>query len=116
MKTRILIIDNEPRWANFVKNDLGGFEIVVAPDMKTAIVESNKGQFQLIIASSGYLRIFEELSQRFKGKKVVITTVQPSTQEALDAYRKGAARYITKSFQQKALFNDIRELVPIADK
>jgi DNA-binding NtrC family response regulator len=115
MKTRILIIDNEPRWVNFVKNDLGGFEIVVVSDMETAIAELEKDQFQLVIASSGYINILEKLSKRFKNKKVVVTTVHPSTQEALDAYRKGAARYITKSFNRKSLINDIKELVPIVE-
>lgn len=115
MKIRILIIDNEPRWIDFVKTDLGGFEIIVAPDIETAIKELEKDQFHLVIASSGYLEILEEISRRFSDKQVVVTTVQPSTKEARDAYRKGAIRYITKSFRQKALLDDIKELVPVSD-
>jgi DNA-binding NtrC family response regulator len=114
MKIRILIIDNEPRWINFVKNDLDAFEIVVAPDKKTAIEELEKDRFQLVIASAGYLEILQEISERFD-KQVVVTTVMPSNEEALNAYRKGAIRYITKSFQQQDLFNNIKELVPLSD-
>ena len=114
MKIRILIIDNEPRWIDFVKTDLGAFEIVVAPDKKTAIKELEKDRFHLVIASSGYLEILEEISERFD-KQVVVTTVMPSNEEALDAYRKGAIRYITKSFQQQELFNNIKGLVPVSD-
>lgn len=112
MNIRILIIDNEPRWINFARSDLGGFEIVVAPDIDTALKELEKDQFDLVIASSGYLKILEDISERFADKQVVVTTVKPNTQEALDAYRKGAIRYITKSFQEKDLLKNVRELVP----
>lgn len=112
MSIRILIIDNEPRWINFARNDLGGFEIVVAPDMETAIRELEDDQFDLVIASSGYLAILEDISERFSDKKVVVTTIKPNTQEALAAYRKGAKRYITKSFRKQELLKNVRELVP----
>jgi DNA-binding response OmpR family regulator len=114
MKIRILIIDNEPHWIDFAKHDLGNFEIVVAPDMDTAVKEIKENGFHLVIASSGYLDLLEEVSKRFD-KQVVVTTVQPSEWEALDAYRKGAARYITKSFGQQDLLKKIRELVPVSD-
>ena len=112
MNIRILIIDNEPRWINFARNDLGGFEIVVAPDIDTAMKELEADQFDLVIASSGYLAILEDISEKFSDKQVVVTTVKPNTQEALDAYRKGAKRYITKSFQEQDLLKNVRELVP----
>lgn len=113
MSIRILIIDNEPRWINFAKSDLGGFEIIVAPDIDTAIKELEKDQFDLVIASSGYLSILEDISKRFSDKQVVVTTVKPNTQEALDAYHKGAIRYITKSFREQDLLKSVRELVPL---
>jgi DNA-binding NtrC family response regulator len=114
MSIRILIIDNEPRWIKFARSDLGGFEIVVAPDIDTAIKELEQDQFDLVIASSGYLAILEDISKRFANKQVVVTTVKPNTQEALDAYRKGAKRYITKSFREQDLLKNIRELVPLS--
>jgi len=112
MSIRILIIDNEPRWINFARSDLGDFEIVVAPDIDAALEELEQDQFDLVIASSGYLSILEDISKRFSDKQVVVTTVKPNTQEALDAYRKGAKRYITKSFREQDLLKNIRELVP----
>ena len=113
MKIRILIIDSEPRWIDFAKNDLGAFEIVIATDKETAIQELENDRFHLVIASSGYLELLDEISERFD-KQVVVATVMPSNDEALDAYRKGAVRYITKSFQQQDLFNNIKELVPFS--
>ena len=112
MSIRILSIDNEPRWIEFAKSDLGGFKITVAPDIDTALAELEDDQFDLVIASSGYLKILEDISQRFSDKQVVVTTVKPNTQEALTAYRKGAVRYITKSFHEQDLLNNVRELVP----
>jgi len=115
MSIRILIIDNEPRWINFAKSDLGGFDIVIAPDIDTAIKELEKDQFDLVIASSGYLAILEDISKRFSDKQVVVTTVKPSTQEALDAYDKGAIGYITKSFREQDLLKNIRELITLSN-
>lgn len=112
MNTRILIIDNEPRWIEFAENDLKGCDIVVAHNIDTALNELEKDKFNLVIASSGYLEVLESVSERIKDKQVMVTTVKPNTQEALDAYRKGADRYITKSFQKENLYNDVRKLVP----
>ncbi len=112
MKVRILIIDNEPRWLDFVKNDLHTFEIVVAPDAKTALAELKKDKFELVIASSNNLEILETISKKYSDKRVVVTTVQPSTREARDAYRLGALRYFSKSFNPKDLLNHVTEVIP----
>ena len=112
MNTRILMIDNEPHWIKFAKNDLGECEIVVAPDIETALEKLEENQFDLVIASSGHLKILGDIAKRFSDKKVVVTTVRPNTQEALEAYREGAVRYITKSFHKQDLLNDVRKVVP----
>ena len=91
MKTRILIIDDEPRWIEFAKSDLNKFEIVVAPDTKTALAELEADQFDLVIASSRRLDVLEVIAQKYSDRRVVVTTVQPTTQEALVAYRLGAS-------------------------
>lgn len=114
MKVRILIIDNEPRWLDFVKNDLHKFEIVVAPDTKTALAELKKDKFDLVIASSKNLEILETISEKYSDKRVVVTTVQPSTREARDAYRLGAVRYFSKSFNPKDLLNHVKDVIPKA--
>jgi DNA-binding NtrC family response regulator len=114
MKVRILIIDNEPRWLDFVKNDLHKFEIVVAPDTKTALAELKKDKFDLVIASSKNLEVLETISEKYSDKRVVVTTVQPSTREARDAYRLGAVRYFPKSFNPKDLLNHVKDVIPKA--
>jgi DNA-binding NarL/FixJ family response regulator len=112
MVVRILIIDSEPRWIDFAKRDLGVFEIVVAKTEEEAISELEQDQFDLVIASAASLNILRIISEEYSEKKVVVTTVQPSTQEALQAYRLGAIRYFPKSFSQRDLLNNIKEVLP----
>jgi DNA-binding NtrC family response regulator len=112
MKGRILVIDDEPRWIDFAKSDLSKFEIVVARDVKTAIAELEADQFDLVIASSRRLDMLETIRKRFADKPVVVMTVQPTTQEALTAYRLGAVRYFPKSFGQRDLLKHVKEVIP----
>ena len=116
MKTRILIIDDEPRWIDFAKSDLSKFEIVVAPDMETALAELEANRFELVIASSRRLDVLEVIAKKYSDRRVVVTTVQPTTQEALAAYRLGAMRYFAKSFGRQDLFEHVREVIPAAAK
>lgn len=112
MIVRILIIDSEPRWIKFAKRDLGIFEIVVAKTEEDAIMELEQDQFDLVIASAASLDILKIISKKYSEKRVVVTTVQPTTQEALQAYRLGAIRYFPKSFSQQDLLNNIKEVLP----
>ena len=112
MKVRILIIDDEPRWIKFAKSDLSRFEIDVAPDAKTALSKLEEATFDLVITSSKNLDALEKIAERHKEKRVVVTTIQPNTQEALSAYRLGAVRYFAKSFRQEDLLNRVREVIP----
>jgi len=111
-KLRILIIDSEPRWIDFAKNELSPFEIVVAPDTKTALAELEDDQFDLVIASSRRLDALEIIAREYSDKLFIVTTVHPTTQEALAAYRLGAMRYFPKSFRQQDLLNHVSEVIP----
>jgi DNA-binding NtrC family response regulator len=112
MKMRILIIDDEPRWIDFAKSDLSKFEIVVARDVNTALAELEADCFDLVIASSRRLDMLETIRKKYADKRVVVTTMQPSTEEALTAYRLGAIRYFPKSFGRRDLLNRVKEAIP----
>jgi DNA-binding response OmpR family regulator len=114
MKKRILIIDNEPRWIDFVKDDLSRFEIVIAHDANNALKELENGKFDLVIASSRHLDVLESIAKKYD-KRFIVATINPNTQEALHAYRLGAARYISKSFGKQDLFNRVREVIPLSN-
>jgi DNA-binding NtrC family response regulator len=114
LTVRILIVDKEPRWLNFVRHDLNKFEIVFAPDIKTALAELKNDKFDLVIASSSNLEVLKIISDKYAGKRVIVTTVHPSTREALDVYRLGAIRYFPKSFVPNNLFKYVKEVIPNA--
>jgi two-component system OmpR family response regulator len=111
MKTQILIIDNEARWIEFAKRDLEAFEIVVAGTPQDAASELEQNDFDLVIANAWNLDILRLISERFSDRRFVVTTVRPSVDEALKAYRFGAADYFPKSFNQKSLFNQVKGIL-----
>jgi DNA-binding NtrC family response regulator len=113
-KTRILIIDNEPRWIEFAQQDLVSFEIVVAHTDEEARAQLEQDQFDLVIASAGSIEILDLIAAHYSEKTVVVTTVRPSTQEALRAYRSGAVRYFSKSFGHQDLLNNVKDVLPKA--
>lgn len=114
MKGRILLIDDEPHWINFAQSDLDKFEIVVARDAEEALTQLAERSFDLVIASSRHLDILAIISEEHSSERVVVTSVQPTTQEALAAYRLGAIRYFAKSFGPQYLYDRIKEVMPNA--
>lgn len=111
-KIRILIIDNEPRWLEFAQQDLITFEIVVAHNEQEAREQLEQDQFDLVVANASSMDILELIAAQYSEKKVVVTTVKPTTQEALRAYRSGALRYFSKSFGRQDLLKQVRDVLP----
>jgi DNA-binding NtrC family response regulator len=115
MKIRILIIDDEPRWINFVKQEFGAFEVVVAKNTEEARHCLEEDMFTLIITSARWLKMFQEMGEIFSQKysdKTVVVTITPNIDEALQVYNLGVVLYIPKSFGQHELFMKIKEVIP----
>ncbi len=112
MKTRVLIIDDEPRWIDFVKHDLSKSEITVARDASEALKYLARVKPDLVIVSSRRLDVLRIIKEKYALKRVVVSTIKPSTQEALTAYRLGALRYFPKSFAQHNLLDLMQEVIP----
>jgi DNA-binding response OmpR family regulator len=113
-KIRILVIDDEPHWVEFIKKDLDRFEITVAHDTESAVAELSTTQFDLVIASSRRLDVLRLIAEEHINKRVIVTTMQPTTQEALAVYRLGALRYIPKSFSPQELLDRVKDLIPVS--
>ena len=114
MTLRILIIDDEPRWISFAKNNPKAVEVVPVPNAQQALEALRTGHFDLVIASSLQLEAIEKIRDRYgKEQPIVVTTVEPNNQEARSAYRLGARRYITKSFNYDDLFEQLKGIIPI---
>ena len=48
MTARILVVDDEPRWLDFARDDLGAaFEVEVATDLETALTKLKKNLYDL---------------------------------------------------------------------
>jgi DNA-binding NtrC family response regulator len=111
-RARILIIDDEQYWISFATNDLSMFQIVVAHTREQAIAEIEKDNFDLVIASSSCIDLLKSIVDKYP---VVVSTMEPSVQEARDAFEQGAWRYITKSFGQSDLVKQISEVISIPE-
>lgn len=113
MTTRILIVDDELHWINFAQGDLGGFEIVVAHSSEEALQYLADNKFDLVIASSRRFDVLGTIAEKYRDKRVVVTTMRPTPEEAITAYRLGALRYFAKSFRPSDLFNRVSEVISI---
>lgn len=107
---RILIVDDEPRWVSFAMNDLDGFELTIAAGVDDAIDKLEADRFDLVIASARYIEVVRTIAERFQNKRVVVATAQPTTQEALHAFRLGARNYWPKTFQPRSLYDQVESL------
>jgi DNA-binding NtrC family response regulator len=113
MTIRILIVDDELHWINFAQDDLGGFEIVVARSRDEALKFLEENKFDLVIASSRRLDVLGTIAEKYSDKRVVVTTVRPTPEEAITAYRLGALRYFAKSFRRSDLLARVSEVISI---
>jgi DNA-binding NtrC family response regulator len=112
MTTRILIIDDEPRWLDFARDNLKAkFEVEVATNLKTALAKLQKDRYDLIIASSRHLDALKAISAQYPDKRFVVATGQPTTRESITMYRLGALDYFAKDFRREVVFQKIYEAI-----
>ncbi len=110
MSTHILIIDDEPRWIQCARDDLGRtFQVEVAADSELALAKLKETSYDLIIASSRRLDVLEKIKEKYPGKRVVVATGQPTTHEAINTYRLGALDYFTKDFRREMISKRVSE-------
>src|SRR5512135_551268 len=101
MKQRVLIVDDEPRWLEFARRELGTqYDVEVASELPVAVDKICTGQYDLVIVSARRLDTLERIGHECPTQRVIVTTIRQTTQEASRAYRLGAARYFPKSFGQ----------------
>lgn len=112
MIARILIIDDEPGWLDFTRDDLGTtFEIEIATDLETALAKLEEDRYDLVIASSRRLDVLEAINERFPEKRVVVATGQPTTREAITVYRFGVLDYFAKDFRREVVSEKIQNAI-----
>ena len=112
MTTRILIIDDEPRWINFAEDDLSTiFEVEVATSWEMALAKLKQNRYDLVIASSRWGHVLEVIRKEYPEERVVVVTSQPTTREAITMYRLGALDYFAKDFRESIVSKKIQETI-----
>jgi DNA-binding NtrC family response regulator len=110
MTSRILAVDDEPKWLAFTREQLGKmFEVEVASNLETTLAMLKKTSFDLIIASSRRRDVLKAINENYPEERVIVATGQPTTREAIDTYRLGALDYFTKDFRAEVISAKVQE-------
>ena len=110
MSNRILAVDDEPKWLAFAQQDLGSeFEVEVTTDLETTLELLADNYYDLIITSSRKLDVLKAIHETHPQERVVVSTGQPTTGEAIKSYRLGALDYFAKDFRVNVMCKKIRE-------
>ena len=115
---RILIVDDEPRVINLVREVLGatGFEVITAVNGESAIKLAALEQPDLVLLDiilpgslDGY-KVARRLRE-FSDVPIIMLTAKVSEMNLLQGFDAGADDYITKPFSSKELLARIRALL-----
>jgi PAS domain S-box-containing protein len=120
LKTKVLIIDDEPDVADLIKNFLGtgkyGFKVCHTGEAALDRIADNSSSFDIVLLDlnlpdmSG-LKVLEALSIKRPRACVIIITGHASLESATEAMRYGAHDYLTKPFIRQELVKTVRNAV-----
>ena len=112
---RILIGEDEPRIANFLKKGLeaNGFTIAIAPDAGQIIEMVLSDRFDLLLLDLGLpskdgLSVLEEIRGQGATLSIIILTARDDIQDKVSGLEGGADDYITKPFRFEELLARVR--------
>ena len=115
MSRRILIVEDEPRFASFLEKGLtaNGYTTSVAADGTTAAAMADDEEFDLLILDLGLpdvdgLDVLRLLRQRGLALPVIILTARDDTDDKVSGLDAGASDYITKPFSLEELLARVR--------
>jgi DNA-binding NtrC family response regulator len=109
MKQRILIVDDQPEWVEFAKDELREYKLEVAKSSEAALPKLEKERYDLIITNVRRLDVLQAIAEKYPDNHVVVMTISPSTQEAATAYRLGAMDYFPRSFRSQSVLAVVEE-------
>jgi len=116
MKQRILIVDDQPEWVEFAKDELREYKLEVAENSETALQKLEKKHYDLIISNIRRLDVLQAIAEKYPDNHVVVMTISPSTREAATAYRLGAMDYFPRSFRSQSVLAVVKEAMRKAIK
>ena len=114
-KPKILIIDDEPRMCQSLKELLSSqnYELNTANSAKEAIEFLNNNRFDLILLDlclpdmNGY-HVMDHISKQGIGTLVIVLTGHASEESAIEALRRGAYDYLKKPFEPEKLLITVK--------
>ena len=114
-KSKILIVDDEPRMCTSLKTLLcaQGYEIQTCCSGNEALNCLNGDEFDLVILDvfmegmDGF-QVIEKIIQQKIDTPVIIMTGNASTESAVKALRMGASNYLKKPFESEELFSSVK--------
>ncbi len=113
--SRILIVEDEPRFASFLEKGLAanGYTTKVVGDGQSATLVASDDEFDLMILDLGLpdvdgLEVLRVVRQRGVELPVVILTARDDTEDKVSGLDAGASDYITKPFSLEELLARIR--------
>ena len=97
---RILVIDREPKWREFVDEILreNDYTVDLFSDLQMASRKIEETNFDLIIIDYSLLDRLKALGTTLADYRLLVVTSGPSVEEAINAYRSGAFDYVHKAF------------------
>jgi two-component system copper resistance phosphate regulon response regulator CusR len=115
MMNRILVVEDEPAIASFLRKGLtsSGFTTSVVADGRDALEAVRSGQFDLVILDLGLpkldgLSVLRALRERDRRTPVIILTAREGVADMVEGLDAGADDYITKPFRLEVLLARIR--------
>jgi two-component system, OmpR family, copper resistance phosphate regulon response regulator CusR len=115
---RILVIEDEPKVASFIKKGLDeeDFEVEVAFDGNVGLKKATNDKFDLIILDvnlpymNGY-EICKSLRERNGEVPIIMLTALGTVNDKLEGFDSGADDYLVKPFEFKELLARVRALL-----
>jgi len=107
---RILVVDDEPSLREMLRVQLRrlGYEVGIVPGVVQALeVLSSNGDFDLVITDlvmpdgSG-MDVLDAVRSKSTSTQIILMTAHATTQQAVDAMRRGAYDYLEKPFKMDA--------------
>ena len=113
--SRILIVEDEPRFASFLEKGLSanGYTTKVVGDGGTATAIVDDEEFDLVVLDLGLpdidgIEVLRLMRQRGVALPVIILTARDDTEDKVSGLDAGAADYITKPFSLEELLARVR--------
>lgn len=116
MKPRILVVDDQQEWTEFLREELRTFDLEIAESSDAALRELQQDDFDLIVANIRRIDVLQTIADKYPDKHVVVMTITPTVREAAMAYLLGALDYFPRSFDAQFILTTIEKALRIAQK